>query len=240
MVAETKKRTLLPYISYKSFTNFINSLKETSIPSHIDSSVMSKMAGSVQSAMLSALKALNLVNDKAEPTQNLRELVNADSSEFSIKLQELTKSCYSFLFDNSINLETISGKKVEEKFRDAGAQGTTLTKCIAFFLAITKDAKIPVSVYIKTPKSNPAIRKNKPINNGESKPKLNNGDIVPPDNNREDSEDITNMVKITVPLRDTDDALIYFPKNIAVDKIKQAVKMANLILKNYYGIEEID
>lgn len=196
---------------------------------------MYKMSGSLQSAMLSALKALDSINSDAEPTDNLKSLIYSSNEQFSTTLAQLTKKTYSFIFNDSIDLKTVSGKKVEEKFKEAGASGSTLTKCIAFFLAITKDANISVSPYVKAPKLNSSTKiKTKSPSTTEASASLQNELENTSDKKQPDHSD---MVKITVPLRDTNDAVIYFPKNMDDNQIKQAVKMADFILKNYYGIE---
>ncbi len=231
MATETKKQPTPPYVPYTTFTSFLNSLKKTGIPSHIDRSVMGTMSGSGQSAMIATLKSLRLINLELEPTPELSSLVNGSESDFSTTLNKLVKSTYSFLFDGSIQIENTTSKKVEEKFRNIGASGSTLTKCISFFLAAAKAAGIPVSTHVKAPKIQ---RKASAKSKDSSKPATSNLDQGQ-DNSIPSHED---MEKLTVSLPGMDDGYIYFPSGMTDQQSKLAVKMAKFILDNYYGFEQ--
>jgi Family of unknown function (DUF5343) len=233
--AESKKRALPPYVSYTSFYNLINELKKSGIPSHVDRSILNRMSGSAQAAMLATLKSLKLTTLEGEPTENFRSLINASEENFSKILHGIVKSTYDFLFSNSIDLETTTTKKVEEKFREIGASGSTLSRCIAFFLAAAKVANIPVSRYVKPPKIERSLKTKDKVYSEKSQNQENEYHTISEEENLFESSD---MVKITIPLRDTLDGLILFPKNMDEKQIRQAVKMADFILKNYYEIKD--
>jgi len=234
MAAEKDKVHVPPYVPYSTFRSFINGLASTGIPSHIDRSIMDKMSGSGQSAMIATLKSLNLVNDKLEPTKSLEVIVTGSENDFSTTLSALIKNTYPFLFDGSINIEKATSKKIEDKFRDAGASGSTLTKCISFFLTAAKAANIPVSPHVKAPKlqrsSTPAKKKAKAHEKNEV------------DNNFGEEFDSTpeGMEKITISLPGMDDGIVYFPANMTKEQADLAVKMTKFILNNYYGIKSND
>mgnify|MGYP000462874493 CR=1 FL=1 len=68
-----------------------------------------------------------------------------------------TLSFSAFFELNEVKASTLSYEnneyveKVVEKFRAAGASGSTVTKCMAFLLAACEDASIEVSKYVKAP-----------------------------------------------------------------------------------------
>ncbi|MEE9494381.1 MAG: DUF5343 domain-containing protein [Gammaproteobacteria bacterium] len=233
MLTESNKYSTPPYVPYTTFISFINGLSKTGIPSHIDRSIMETMSGSGQSAMIATLKALRLVNAELEPLPDLESLVNGSDGDFNTTLNKLVKSTYSFLFDGSINIENTTSKKVEEKFRSVNVSGSTLTKCISFFLAASKAADIKVSQHIKAPKiqrSASASSKKKNIVSKTQNNPLSDQDSVPPLHE--------NMEKITISLPSLGDGYIYFPAGMDEDQSKLAVKMAKFMLDNYYGIQD--
>ena len=151
MVEKAEKPTLPPYIPYKTFFNFINGLKDSGIPQQVDKSVLRSMSGAMQSATISALKFLDLIDGQAKPTKKLTQLVDASNESYSQALEYVLSESYSFLFENDFNLEQATGTQVQEKFRVKGASGSTITKCIAFFLTAAKAAKIKVSSHVRPP-----------------------------------------------------------------------------------------
>src|SRR5688500_8549909 len=69
------------YAPWPTFKSFIETLKATAIPSHIDPSVMGRMSGSVQSQLRTTLRFLNLIDDSGAVTAGLRKLVGAFGTE---------------------------------------------------------------------------------------------------------------------------------------------------------------
>jgi len=150
---KTAKQSALavpPYLSYKTFSSFIQGLK-VGIPTRIDRSVLNTMSGAVQGHLMSALRYLSLVSPHSVTTDKLSTLVNSDGAERERVLSAILKESYPFLFnDPSFDLQRATTGQLEEAFRKAGASGETIRKCVAFFLAAAKAAGIPVSPHIKT------------------------------------------------------------------------------------------
>ena len=66
-----------PYVSYRTFRNFLELLKE-GLPSRIDRSVWGpRYSGTTGQQLMTALKSLRLITDNGVPTQKLEELVNS-------------------------------------------------------------------------------------------------------------------------------------------------------------------
>jgi len=138
-----------PYISYRTFSNFLTDLRSRGVPSRIDRSVMSHKSGTVQSQLLLALHYLGLVKASGHPTERLSRLVETEGAERKQVVREMVQSSYDFAFDQSFGLETATSNQAQEVFEQTGASGETVRRCIAFFLSAAKDGGIPVSPYIK-------------------------------------------------------------------------------------------
>ncbi|MCZ6625306.1 MAG: DUF5343 domain-containing protein [Deltaproteobacteria bacterium] len=138
-----------PYISYRTFSNFLTDLRSRGVPSRIDRSVMSHKSGTVQSQLLLALHYLGLVKATGHPTERLSRLVESEGAERKQVVREMIQSSYDFAFTQSFGLETATSNQAQEIFEQTGASGETVRRCIAFFLAAAKDGGIPVSPYIK-------------------------------------------------------------------------------------------
>lgn len=148
-MADPAKKTVPPYSTYKSFTNFISGLREHGCPSHITRSLLPG-SNSGKAAMGATLRSLDLINSKDEPTEKLKQLVNSEDN-YNALLKDILYASYPFLSDGSLDLANTATEKVVEKFKDLGAGGSTISKCMAFFLAAAKDAGIEVSKYVKAP-----------------------------------------------------------------------------------------
>src|ERR1035437_6107578 len=150
---KTAKQSALavpPYLSYKTFSGFIQGLK-VGIPTRIDRSVLNTMSGAVQGHLMSALRYLGLVSPHAVTTDKLSSLVNSEGTERERVLSGILREGYPFLFaEPPFDLQRATTGQLEEAFRKVGASGETIRKCVAFFLAAAKASGIPVSPYIKT------------------------------------------------------------------------------------------
>ncbi len=227
MSTETKK-TVPPYATYKSFSNLISDLRENGIPDHITLSVL-KGSNSGKAMMTATLKSLGLISDDRKPTSDLTQLAESEAN-YSTVLSRVIRKSYPFLFLNGIDLSNTTTEKVAEKFKEAGASGSTISKCMAFFLHAVKDTDIVVSDRVKAPPPprNTTKKKKTPAVKGQQ------------DGLEHDLEnDIPEgMERITVPMRGMEDGVILFPAVLEEGEAKKAVKMAVFILNNFYGIDD--
>lgn len=156
MNEQTAKPTIPAYTSYKGFSRLMRQFGELeNLPSHIDRSVLSTMSGSQQSSMLQSLQYLGLIDGDGRPTPALKQLVKASGAEYGPALRKIVTAAYGFIFPDGLDLKTTTTNKLEQKFREQKAQGSTIYKGIAFFLACCKDAGIEVSKFVKTPTVTP-------------------------------------------------------------------------------------
>lgn len=234
MNKETKVLEKPPYPSYKAFSNYIKKLDETGIPAQIDRGVFGNQSGTYISAMIAAFRWLSLIDENGVPAPELGELVHGDDDTYSKKLRELLLQSYPFLREHKIDLKKGTTNQIAAIFRDYGLSGSTLTKAIAFFLGAARSAGYEIGPHMKPPqppRSNGPKRK--PKKEREEEEKTPEAATIPGG-----EEAPGGMERITVPLRNMDDGVIYFPKDLNQDDAVKAVKMAIFILKNFYGIEE--
>jgi hypothetical protein len=143
-----------PYVPYRSFRNYIDSLKQ-GIPSRIDRSVMPSMSGALQGQLTATLRYLKLVTAAGHPTSTLPQLVNSEGAERAKVLRGLLFVAYPFLVQTErFDLMGATPRMMEEQFARAGASGGTIDKCINFFLAAAKDAELTLSPHLKTGRGN--------------------------------------------------------------------------------------
>ena len=143
----SEQTTVPPYAPYRSFRNFIDSLKQ-GIPARIDRSVMSSFSGALQSQLTTTLRYLGLTKESGHPTDVLPKLVNSEGPERVRVMRDILINAYPFLFGD-FDLKSATPRMLEEQFSEMGASGGTLDKCTNFFLAAAKDAGIETSHHFK-------------------------------------------------------------------------------------------
>ena len=139
-----QSRVLAPYVSYKTFRGFLDSLRQ-GIPARIDRSLMPTQSGAIQNQILAALRYLSLIDDQGMPQPTLRQLVQAEEDVRKEVLAQLLRSSYPALFASDDFLTTATVSQFHEAFQATGAKGDTIRKNEAFFLAAASDAGIAVS-----------------------------------------------------------------------------------------------
>lgn len=232
MNTENTKPQIPPYAPFQTLKKFILGFQDQVLPSHIDKSVMSKMSGSTQASVLASIKAMSLIDSNYVPTDHLKSLVSGSEETYQKVMRDVVHQTYGFLFTEDFDIRTATSKMVEDKFRDQGAKGqSTLTKCISFFLSITKDAGVEVSEHVKAPKTVRSTKK-KVIKDKVADSEDEAGEKGASNTSHKD------MDQITVPLRNMEDGQIYFPKGLSQEDAKKAAKMAVFIINNFYGIED--
>lgn len=214
MSEKTEKANLPVYIPYKGFSFFINGLKERGIPQQIDRSIFPTMSGSGQSAMMAGLRFLNLIDNNSKPTNKLKQLVDASSENYSTALRDVLVESYAFLTKGDLNLEFASGKQVEDKFREQGASGSTITKCVAFFLAAARDAGIKVSSHVRPPKIARIARTNGIRKKQAGKEQC---DEMPDEVEDDADVEIEGADRFQIPIPGKRNATIIIPKDLTTD-----------------------
>ncbi len=144
-----KQNPIPPYVSYRTFRNFLVQMEKQGLPGRIDRSVLAHKSGSVQSQLFLALGFLGLIHKSGKPTEDMKRLLTGGHRERMTHFKELLERSYPFVFGTGFDVETATSDQTEELFRRTGASGETLRRCISFFVAAARESGIPVSSYIK-------------------------------------------------------------------------------------------
>lgn len=150
MVTSEGRKRLPPYVSYRTFRNFIDGMRQA-IPARIDRSYWGdQWSGSNGTQAVAALRFMGLIDNNLAPTNRLRQLVQADSVVRTGILQQLANENFAFVLkSNGIDPKTATFSQLEESFRNNyQLTGDLLRKCTKFFIEMATDAGIPLSQHI--------------------------------------------------------------------------------------------
>ncbi|MGI2335209.1 MAG: DUF5343 domain-containing protein [Dehalogenimonas sp.] len=141
-------KSLPPYVSYRTFWNFLDGLK-AAIPARIDRSYWGdKFSGSTGGQLIAALKYLKMIDSSGIPTLRLRQLVFAKGPQRADLLQQLAQEAYPF-FLQALDPATATYSQLEEKLREHFPITADVNrKCIKFFIGMSDEAGISLSTFI--------------------------------------------------------------------------------------------
>jgi uncharacterized protein DUF5343 len=145
--ASQSRQQVPPYVPYKTFLNFLDTLKSVGMPSHIDKAAMGSMSGGNQSWLKAAMRYMKLIDADGAPQASLRALVDSEGAARKSFLQDLFKRTYRELLQK-VDLQNTTPSKLRQAFIELGGQGETVEKNVAFLVAFAKDADVPLSPYI--------------------------------------------------------------------------------------------
>jgi hypothetical protein len=149
MVIEKGRKHLPPYVSYRTFHNFIERLQEQ-MPSRIDRSYWGDiLSGSTGIQLMAALRFLNLVDANGKPLERLRLLVSARGEQRAQLLRIIAYDAFSFVLESSLDLESATYAQLVEVFHSTFQLTDDVSrKCVKFFIALANDAGMPISPFI--------------------------------------------------------------------------------------------
>jgi hypothetical protein len=149
LVNEQVRKRLPPYISYRTFLNFLEGLRE-GIPSRIDRSYWGdKFSGSTGTQLVSALRFLRLIDNNNTPTNLLRQLASNNEDQRTHTLQLICNDAYVFLLGSTFDPEKATYAQLNEVFHDMyQVTEDVARKCIKFFIQMAQNAEIPLSPFI--------------------------------------------------------------------------------------------
>ena len=149
MTLEKKRRHLPPYVSYRTFRNFLDKLQQK-MPARIDRSFWGDfLSGSNGTQLLAGLRFLDLVDQNGKPTELLRKLAAARGEGRSEVLRQVVASCYGFVSQGGVDLESATYAQVEEAFHTAfQITEDVRRKCVKFYLSLAGDAGLSVSPFV--------------------------------------------------------------------------------------------
>jgi len=149
MTGEKSRKRLPPYISYRTFQNFITRLQQQ-VPARIDRSYWGEMlSGSTGTQLMAALRFLGLIDSSGKPTNRLRLLVPAKGEQQAGLLRELTSEAYGFVLQSSLDQQNATYAQLEEVFHASFQLAPDVCrKCMKFFISLASDAKMPLSPFM--------------------------------------------------------------------------------------------
>ena len=149
MVKERGRKRLPPYISYRTFQNFLDRLQQ-GIPARIDRSYWSdRLSGSTGTQLMSALRFLGLIDANGAPTSRLRLLAQAKGIQRAEVLRQITSEAFGFVLQVSFDSQSATYAQLEESFHTTfELTDGVRRKCVKFFVALASDAGIPLSPFI--------------------------------------------------------------------------------------------
>jgi hypothetical protein len=149
MAQNKGRKRLPPYISYRTFQNFIEGLQQ-GIPARIDRSYWSdRLSGSTGIQLMSALRFLGLIDVSGTPTSRLRSLASAKGGQRTEILRQLTTEAFGFLLQGSFDLQSSTYAQLQEAFHNTFELTDSVNrKCVKFFVEIATAAGMPLSPFI--------------------------------------------------------------------------------------------
>src|SRR6266496_5516482 len=147
MAAQSKR--VPPYLSYRTFRNFLDSVSVSGVPTRIHRSMMASKSGSTQALLFSAIRYFGLASDKDVSTTDLELLVHSEGKQRQEVWRRIFISAYGAVFKSKINLERATTEELTHIFLRQGVSSKdTIRKCVTFFCMGAKDAGIKLSPHI--------------------------------------------------------------------------------------------
>jgi hypothetical protein len=147
-----RAKITVPYVSWRTFESFLESITKAGTPSRIDPTVLHKMSGSAQSQLLGTLRFLALISADGTPTPFLHQLVDvfADSDKRKIPLGNLFDKAYRPILKDDFSVATGTVGQLRDRFRESGGvEGDTVEKAIRFYLTGIQTSGAQISPYLK-------------------------------------------------------------------------------------------
>ena len=146
---DTVRKALPPYVSYRTFRNFIDEL-QMGIPARIDRSYWGeRYSGSTGTQLMTALRFLGLINGGGVPTTRLRQVVSAAGAQRPEVLKQIARTAFDFLSEKSLDPGVATYAQLEQAFSSTYQMtGDVTRKCIKFLVNLLDDAGVSLSPYI--------------------------------------------------------------------------------------------
>jgi len=149
MLPVSSKKLLPPYVSYRTFLNFLEGLQQT-MPARIDRSYWGdRLSGSTGTQLVSALRFLDLIDMNGFPTVKLRQLVASKGSQRTELLKQVAHESYSFFFLSQVDSQAATYAQLEEAFHENYQIASDVArKCIKFFIGLASDGGMKLSPFV--------------------------------------------------------------------------------------------
>ena len=180
MTIEEVKKHSPPYVSYKTFGNFISQL-QPQVPTRIDRSIWGDMfSGSTGTQLMSAMRFLNLIDANSRPTPRLRVLPSASGEHRTALLRQVTEEAYAFVLKGTLDTQNATYAELADVFQNTyNVKSDVCRKCIKFFTEISKDAGISLSPQITKKRKMPRTNSGTKNTNKKVGTRTNENFVVP-------------------------------------------------------------
>jgi hypothetical protein len=143
-----KEKKIPPYLSFSTFTSFLDALRVSGVPTRVDRSIMASKSGSTQVLLLSAIRYLGLASDNGIPTPDLERLVQSEGRQQQEVWHRILMRAYPTLF--KLDLQRATTQQLAEALsREGLSSQDTIRKSLNFFSLAAKKAGIKLSPHIK-------------------------------------------------------------------------------------------
>ena len=149
MTNDKSRKRLPPYISYRTFENFVSRL-EKQVPSRIDRSYWGEtISGSTGTQLMAALRFLNLVDNNGQPTGRLKLVASARGEQRAEALRAITSEAYNFVLHSPLDIQNATYAQLEEVFHDNFQLTADVgRKCIKFFISLASNSGTALSPFV--------------------------------------------------------------------------------------------
>jgi hypothetical protein len=149
LVNDRGRKHLPPYVSYRTFRNFIDRLQQR-LPSRIDRSYWGDtLSGSSGTQLMAALRFLGLIDANGKPLERLKAIVAARGEPRTELMQYMASDAFDFVLNSQLDLESATYAQLQEVFHSTFQLTDEVSrKCVKFFIALTADAGVPLSPFI--------------------------------------------------------------------------------------------
>ena len=146
------KRAAPPYFPWPALPALAQRMATHGPPTRIDKSYLDNQSGGMQTAILSGLRWLRLIQEDGRLTDAFIQLAEADEAGRKEVITNLLRARYGPIIE--LGTRNATQLELEEAFRtEFGAQGETRRKGISFYLKAAAYAGVPVSRNWKPPRA---------------------------------------------------------------------------------------
>jgi hypothetical protein len=218
MATDSQTRTL-PYVAFNAFTEFVGSLKELpEVPQTIAKDMMHGMSGGTQGHLFTALKSLDLIDEKGVSQPTLSALVKAHgTADWKDALTALIKEIYADTIGD-LNIVSASQSQLKAKFSDQSS--ATRDKAVRFYVNALKEAGTKFSPLITKRK---AYRFKKAEENGGGAAAKSKDKLAAEQTKQDLSNDPPGTTSFPVFLGPGREGRIVFPIDVTADDYEKFV-----------------
>jgi Family of unknown function (DUF5343) len=150
-MTEDSKQVAPVYVGWQTFKNTLDQLSQ-GLPHVIDKKVFEGQSWGMQAQLMSALKFLGLIDDAGVPSPALVALAVPEEEERKKQFEVILRERYAPLF--ALDLTKVTPTQLSQEMSASyGVSADTREKAIRFFLGAAYYLGIPLSRFVKVPKS---------------------------------------------------------------------------------------